>query len=87
MFKGRQMRELALAYKRTFDSDDGKKVLHDLMKSCHIMTSTFNTDPYETHYNEGARSVILRILKTVNVNMDDIDNMITKLEETEEHYE
>lgn len=78
------MRETVLAYKRFFDTDDGKKVLVDLMKSCHMTTSTMGKDPYETAFNEGARSVVVRIFKTVNADMSQVDEMIKKLEEQEE---
>jgi len=86
MFKSRQMKETILAYKRVFDSKDGKKVLVDLMKSCHMMDTTFDKDPYETHFNEGARSVLIRILKTTKTNMEQLDKFIENMEQ-EEHYE
>jgi hypothetical protein len=86
MFKSRKMKEIILAYKRTFDSPDGKEVLKDLMKSCHMVTSTMDKDPYETAFNEGARSVVLRIIKTCNTDIATLNKMIEHLEE-EEQYE
>jgi hypothetical protein len=84
---GKKMKETVLAYKRFFDTEDGKKVMADLMKSCHITSSTMSSDPYETAFNEGARSVVLRILKTVNADMSQVEEMIKKMEEQEEQYE
>lgn len=81
------MKETIRAYKRVFDSKDGKLVLNDLMKSCHMMTTTFDKDPYETHYNEGARGVVIRILKTTNTNMEQLDKHIENLERQGEIYE
>jgi len=81
------MKETILAYKRTFDSSDGKLILNDLFKSCHMTTSTMDSNPHETAFNEGARSVVLRILKTCNTNIDALDKMIERMETEEEHYE
>ena len=86
MFKSKAMRETILAYKRVFDSPDGKIVLKDLMKSCHMLSSTFDKDPYETHFNEGARSVLLRILRTIDMDMETLTTYLESLEQ-EEHYE
>jgi len=80
MFKTREMKATIRAYKEVFDTESGKLVLKDLMKSCHMMQSTFDKDPYETHFNEGARSVVLRILKTQNTSMDQVNELIRRLE-------
>jgi hypothetical protein len=81
MFKTKEMKATIRAYKEVFESQAGQLVLKDLMKSCHMMSSTFDKDPYETHFNEGARSVVVRILKTTNTSMDKVNEMIRKLEE------
>jgi hypothetical protein len=81
MFKTKEMKATILAYKRFFDTSDGKLILNDLMKSCHIVSSTMDKDPYETAFNEGARSVVLRILKTTNTSMEQLNKLIQRLEE------
>lgn len=81
MFKTKEMKATITAYKRFFDTQDGKLILKDLMKSCHMLTSTMDKDPYETAFNEGARSVVLRILKTNNTSMEEINKLIKSLEE------
>ena len=78
------MKETILAYRRCFDSEDGKLVLKDLFKSCHMMTSTMDKDPYETAFNEGARSVVLRILKTTNTDMEALNKFIADMEQEEQ---
>ena len=80
----RKMKATIVAYQRLFDSEDGKTVLQDLCKSCHVFNSTFDKDPYETHFNEGARSVVLRIMKTVGMTETELENL---MKESEEHYE
>ena len=85
MFKSKEMKATILAYKRFFDTTDGKLILKDLMKSCHVLSSTMDKDPYETAFNEGARSVVLRIIKTNNTSIEEINKLIERLEE--EQYE
>ena len=48
-------------YKTVFDTEDGDKVLEDLgLRFCE-QSSTFSTDPCETAYREGQRTVVLFI--------------------------
>ena len=84
---GKKMKATVLAYKRFFDTEDGKLILKDLMKSCHMASSTVDSSTHETYFNEGARSVVLRILKTNNTSMDAIDKMVLRLETEEQNYE
>lgn len=67
LFKKNERAERIRAYKRVFESEDGKVVLQDLMKSCHIFTSTMDANPTEHAYKEGERSVVLRIMRTLNI--------------------
>ena len=52
-------------YKETFSTPTGKEVLADLQKSCYINRSTITAksapDPYLIAFNEGQRSVVLKI--------------------------
>lgn len=81
----RRRRDTIIAYKTVFNSKEGQKVLLDLMKSCHVMGTTFSSDPYETAYNEGARSVVLRIIKTINVDPKQMEELL-KLGQSEDYY-
>jgi len=65
-----------IAYQRLFDSIDGKKVLRDLMKGCHFFDTTFTGDATETAYREGERSVVLRILKILNLDPREFDKIM-----------
>lgn len=64
------------AYKRLFDSEDGKIVLKDLARSCRLDQSSFSSDPYETAFNEGERHVVLRILKTIEADPEKLLQLI-----------
>lgn len=54
------------AYIRLFNSEDGKKVLRDLLKSTGAFELSMDTTDRETAFNEGRKSVALRILRTIN---------------------
>ena len=54
--------ELKNNYKTTFDTEEGKQVLSDLVKRCHEFVSTFSKDnSYETAFFEGQRSILIFI--------------------------
>ena len=71
---------LIKAYREIFSSDSGKEVLNDLCKACNIYTSTMDVTPHEMVYKEGARSVVLRILKTVEIDPFELQRSISKVE-------
>lgn len=61
-----KIKELKLSYRRTFNTDDGKKVLDDLKARFGFETSTFSGDPYETAFNEGQRAAVLLIVRMLS---------------------
>ncbi len=63
-------------YRELFSTDFGKEVLHDLCKSCHVYHSTFDNNPQEMAYREGERSVVLRILRTINIDPLELDKLM-----------
>ncbi len=70
-----QEKKLRIAYKQTFGSDTGNKVLQHLQAICYKYKTTFiSGDPYATHINEGARQVLLTIEELMS------DEGIKKLE-------
>lgn len=63
-------------YKKVFAGKDGEVVLADLMKAGGCFGTTFvPNDPYSSAYNEGARSMILRILDTVDIDPEKFRKM------------
>lgn len=74
------MKNTILAYKRVFESSDGKVVLQDLMNCCNFLQSSVGKTPHETYFNEGSRAIILRIIKTTGMSLEDIDNYIKQIE-------
>ena len=59
----KKRQELAQAYKRLFQTDDGKIVLEDLEKFCGFLKTSTNVEwnPYYVMFAEGKRRVYLRI--------------------------
>lgn len=53
--------DLRNAYKHLFETEDGKIVLDDLQKRFHIHGTVFSTEPTDTAYCEGQRTVVLFI--------------------------
>ena len=74
--KFKERRETIKSYKRLFDTVDGQAVIRDLMKSCHVYTTTLDRDPLQMAYNEGARSIILRILNTINIDPEQMKELM-----------
>lgn len=67
------------AYKRLFDTDDGKVVLADLTKSFNPFRCTFTDDARKSAYLDGQRSVVLSIIKVIGIKDEAIYNEISKL--------
>lgn len=76
--------KIILAYRRLFATDDGQIVLQDLMKSCHLSTSVIGATSNDTYFNEGARSVILRLLGTINMNEKQVERIIVEMNKESE---
>jgi len=56
------------SYKKAFSGPDGETVLKDLLVSTGFDTTTFVAhDPYSSAYNEGRRSIVLQILRMVDI--------------------
>jgi len=60
----KQIEDLKLAYRRTFNNEDGETVLSDLKTRFAFEQTTFvQGDPHQTAFNEGQRSAILLIAR------------------------
>lgn len=68
------------AYKRVFESEDGKKVLADLAKAGHVYRSTMDPNPNEVAYKEGERSMVLRIMRTVKTDPSELEKYLNELD-------
>lgn len=53
-----------LAYQQCFETPAGRKVLLDLLTRCYEFSSSYTRNA-DTHFNEGARAVVLEIKNLV----------------------
>lgn len=63
-------------YKNVFESESGKNILYDLMKSGFFLNATFSDNIYEMAYREGRRSVILNIIGALNMDIKTLEKEI-----------
>ena len=57
--------DLRAKYREIFLSDEGAAVLDDIRARCFYRSITIGSDPYETAFNEGTRSVVLYIERMI----------------------
>ena len=58
----KKLKQLQTDYKTVFNTDEGERVIADLEKRCHFLTTTnIKGDSHESAYMEGQRSVLLFI--------------------------
>jgi len=62
-------------YKKTFESEEGKKVLADLEKVCLYRSTTFDKDPMVMAFQEGLRSVYLHITTMMTIDIETLENI------------
>lgn len=74
--------DLLNSYKKLFSTDDGIKVLSDLMKKSCILASTHVPgDPYSSANNEGKREMILYILQVLETEPEKMRERIKQVKE------
>jgi len=65
--QNKKLKQLQADYKFIFGSDEGKRVLEDLRKRCHIYSTTHvQGDSHESAYYEGQRSIVVFINNLLN---------------------
>lgn len=66
-------------YRRVFLSDDaGRRVLLDLFHEGYLLRTTFAVNPIETAFFEGCRGVALQILKNIDPQDVDLQQIATR---------
>lgn len=64
-------------YNFVFGSEEGQRVLSDIIRSCHMLSPTyFPGDPHQTAFQEGERNFALKILTNMNVRPEHFRNYI-----------
>ena len=70
--------ELAKAYKKVFDSEEGKLVLNDLIRVGGILRNSYRKDTNDFLINEGKRNVVLYILANNNIDLKALLDMVER---------
>ena len=70
-----KLKQTKEAYQLLFDADDGIIVLDDLENRFHINTRRFSSDPHDTAFREGQRSVVL-FIKNMLINDEYFQRLI-----------
>ena len=81
MFFKRHKKQLdrIIQYKAVFGTEEGKKVLYDLMASHHVVSPVMvKGDSHDTAFKEGERNVVLRIMSILKI---DPEELLQKIEE------
>lgn len=64
-------------YKRAFASEQGMRVLYDMMSSHHVLGSTYvKGDALDMAFREGQRQVVLRILTIMKTDPSKMEKLI-----------
>ena len=61
-----QRERLVDAAKEIFGNESGEVVLEQMKKNYGFYSPNFSSDPHETSYREGQRSVVLYIMKLIS---------------------
>ncbi len=78
--------DLAIDYKAVFTSEEGERVLFDLMKNNFILSPTFTSCIHEMALREGSRNSVLRILSILKVKPEQLKKQIARGIEREHEY-
>lgn len=66
-------------YQQVFGSEAGQRVLTDILYDCGIISSSYvQGDPHSTCFNEGRRSMGLKILEKIKIDMMKLKQQIDK---------
>lgn len=72
-------RVLMQKYKNVFSTPEGKEVLLDILKACGFHKLSYDENAsHQTAFNEGARSVALRLVHTLNVDLQQYDALLNQ---------
>ena len=66
-------------YKKTFESEEGKKVLKDLEKVCMFNTTTFDKEALVMAFQEGLRTVYLHIKTVMTLDIEELERMTKQI--------
>jgi hypothetical protein len=85
--KSQRKLDILKSYQDVFDSPQGKEVLHDMMKTNGMFSTTFNENPYTMAYLEGRRSFVADLLVLLGRDVTQIHKAMKEQEDIERLYQ
>tara|TARA_Y100001938_G_C8008936_1_gene388915 strand:- start:509 stop:760 length:252 start_codon:yes stop_codon:yes gene_type:complete len=70
-------------YEIVFGTEEGQRVLRDIVANSFVLDTTFDPDPHATVYNEGMRNTALRILSILHYKPIDFLSLPSGVENNE----
>ena len=58
-----------IAYKKVFETPEGKKVLHDLMRKHGVIGGTFQENPHLMYFKGGGRAGVFQIMQMIGLDI------------------
>lgn len=77
--KEKESLDILIAYRQTFSTPAGEKVLADLKRRFNDRTSYVSGDPHGTSMREGERNVFLQIMHMLTIPEEKINERITNV--------
>jgi hypothetical protein len=67
-------------FRNVFGSEEGKELLAILAKNFHVYKTVQTPDPYISTYQEGQRSVVIKIMEIINTDLDALRRRMDQIE-------
>ena len=67
-------------FRTIFSSEEGKELLAILAKNFHVYKTVQTPDPYVSAYQEGQRSVVIKIMEILHTDLDAVKRRMDQLE-------
>jgi hypothetical protein len=67
-------------FRNVFGSEEGKELLAILAKNFHVYKTVQTPDPYISTYQEGQRSVVIKIMEIIHTDLDALKRRMDQIE-------
>lgn len=84
----KELADLTFAYQKTFETEEGKRVLEDIYRYTNMHESTFNPEnQFATAFSEGMRRVGLRIFSYLTITPEEVRKISKARVQQQQHLE
>ena len=75
-----KLKEKREDYKKTFATEEGKRVLKDLERVCMYRSTTFDKDSHVMAFQEGLRTVYLHITTIMDMDIEELERIANAIQ-------